>query len=155
MLNSYPQEDAQQILQLAIARQAESEALTRAQLVEIAEEMDIDPEMLRSAEQEWLTRQNESKERQAFDHYRQSQFQQQLTRYTIVNIFLVALDLSTHPNLSWSLYVVLGWGLAVALKGWRAYCRTGEDYEQEFRRWSRQQQLKHTVTTLLDRWIKA
>lgn len=154
-MDSYRQEDAQQILQIAIARQAETEDLTRIQLVEIAEEMGITSDDLQQAEQEWRRRQGENEQRSAFDRYRQSHFQQHLTKFAIVNTFLVALDMSTHESLSWSLYVVFMWGLAVALDAWKAYQDRGEAYETAFQRWNRQRQLKQTVNVFLDRLLKA
>ncbi|MEO1466898.1 MAG: 2TM domain-containing protein, partial [Cyanobacteria bacterium J06633_1] len=54
-------------------------------------------------------------------------------------------------TLSWSLYVLLSWGLGVALDGWKAYQTSGEDYEQAFQRWSVQNDVKQTVATV---WTK-
>ena len=42
----YASEDAQQILQIAIAKETEAGELTRAQLAEIASELNIAPETL-------------------------------------------------------------------------------------------------------------
>ena len=50
----YRQEDAQQILQLAIARQAEEGELSRVQLFEIAAELNIAPADIQAAELEWF-----------------------------------------------------------------------------------------------------
>ena len=50
----YQQEDIQQILNLAIARQGDGEEFSREHLVEIAAELGISPDTLLEAEQEWL-----------------------------------------------------------------------------------------------------
>lgn len=154
MLETYRQEDVQQILQLAIARQADAEELTRAQLLEIADEMGISTADLQIAEQAWLVRRGESKERQAFDLYRRSKFQRHLTKYLIVNAFLMMLAFITTGGLSWSLYIVLGWGLGLALNAWKTHQTEGEEYEEAFQNWCRRRRLKKTFNFWLDRWLK-
>ena len=67
---SYNQEDIQQILHLAIARQVHEAEFTHEQLVEIATELDISPESLQLAEQEWQSQQGELRHRQDFNTYR-------------------------------------------------------------------------------------
>jgi hypothetical protein len=153
MTRTYRQEDVQQILQIAIARQGETEELSRTQLLEIADEMGIAVADLELAEQEWLAQCGESQERQAFDRARRHRFQQYLTRYLIVNAFLVLLNFLTGGGLSWSIYVVLGWGLPLSLNAWKTYQTTGEDYENAFQGWCRQRRLKKTVHTFLNRFI--
>ncbi len=49
----YTTEDIQQILQIAIARQGEDDQLTREQLWEIAQELDLDPQSIQAAESDW------------------------------------------------------------------------------------------------------
>lgn len=154
MTEIYRSEDVQQILQIAIARQAEAGELTRAQLFEIADEMGISTAEMTLAEQEWLTRCGESQEKQAFDRFRQHKLQQNLMRYLIVNAFLVAFNYLTASDLSWSLYVVVGWGLPLSLNAWKTFQTTGEDYENAFLGWSRQRRLKKTVNRLFDRLLK-
>jgi hypothetical protein len=155
MTDTYRQEDVQQILQLAIARQVETEELTRAQLFEIADELGISAADLVLAEQEWQVQCSLSQERQDFNRYRVAKLKQNLTRFAIVNGFLIGFNFLTADHLTWSLYVVMGWGLPVALNAWKTTQKTGEDYENAFERWCRQRRLKKTVNTLFNRWLKA
>jgi hypothetical protein len=155
MLNSYSQEDVQQILHLAIARQTDQGELTRTQLLEISEELGIAPQDLQIAEQEWLARRGEDQARQAFNLYRHRKLKGQVVRYVIVNTFLVLLNLLTSGGLSWSLYVVLGWGAGLALSSWRLLQTDGEDYENAFQRWQRHHWLKKSVYAFWERWIRA
>lgn len=138
----YRQEDAQQILQLAIARQVESGELTRAQLLEIADEMGIAPSDLAMAEQEWLKWRGEAQERKAFEQARRLKFQHSASKYLIFNGFLVIIDLIGGGGLSWSLYVVLGWGLLLALEAWKTFLRRGDEYEDAFQSWRRKRHIK-------------
>lgn len=57
--------------------------------------------------------------------------------------------------LSWSLYVLLFWGLGLALNGWKAYQTKGEDYERAFQRWTFQNEVKQTFITFWNRLQKA
>ncbi|HEY9641095.1 MAG TPA: 2TM domain-containing protein [Coleofasciculaceae cyanobacterium] len=151
MMELYRSEDAQQILQIAIARQAEAGELTRTQLYEIATELNIAPADIQAAEQEWLIRQGESVERTAFDLQRRHRFQQRFAKFAIVNGFLVTLNLLTGAGLSWSLYILLGWGIGMALDAWKTFKLGGEDYEEAFLRWRQRRQLKKSMSTLVNR----
>lgn len=153
--DSYSPEDIQQILQLAIARYHTEEELTRQQLWEIASELDISNASIQSAEREWLERKAIDRQRQAFNLHRRQKFKQKLTKFTIINTFLLAFNLVAAGTLSWSLYILLFWGLAVALNGWKAYQSQGEAYEREFQRWSFQNEVKQTVATVWTKLQKA
>jgi hypothetical protein len=155
MTELYRSEDAQQILQLAIARQTEVGELSRDQLFEIAAELNIAPADIVAAEQEWLTRRGELEEQRSFDLLRRHKFQQRFVRYLIVCAFLILLNLLTGHTLSWSLYVVLSWGVGVALDAWRTFYLSGEEYEEAFQRWQQKRRLKKTVNNLLNRWLSA
>ncbi len=153
MLESYSQDDAQEILQLAIARQANMAELSRPQLLEIATELGISSDELHLAEQAWRDRQEEQQEQNEFKRIRRSRLQQHCIKYTIINIFLVGLDWISTGSATWSLYVVLGWGLALSLDTWKTLHTDSEAYEREFQRWRRQRQFRQSFGSLLDRLI--
>jgi hypothetical protein len=153
MTELYRSEEAQQILQIAITRQAEAGELTRSQLYEIAAELNIAAADMQAAEQEWMTRQGESQERQTFNSQRHQRFQQRLVKFAIVNGCFLLLNLLTAPALSWSLYILLFWGIGIALDAWKTFQLGGEDYEEAFQRWRQQRQLKKSVSTLLNRLL--
>ena len=149
--DSYSPEDIQQILQLAIASHHTDEELSRQQLWEIASELEIDNSTIVAAERNWLAQKAVNRQRQAFDVYRRQGFQQKLTKYAIVNTFIVSFNFVVAGTLSWSLYILLFWGLGVALSGWKAYLSKGEEYERDFQRWNFQNEVKQTVSTV---WTK-
>jgi hypothetical protein len=157
MMNElYRSEDAQQILQIAIARQTEEGDLSRAQLYEIASELNISVADMEAAEQQWLMRQGEQEERNAFVRFRQGKFQRRLAKYAIVNIFLISLNLLTTPGVLWALYVAVFWGMGVALDAWKTYQTSDLEFEEAFENWRQRQQLKRSVSTVLNRfnrWI--
>ena len=153
MTELYRSEDAQQILHIAIAKQAEAGELTRTQLYEIAAELNIAPSDMQAAEQEWQIRRGESTERQAFDLQRRQRFQRRFARFAIVNGFLLLLNLLLSGGLGWSLYILLGWGVGVALDAWKTFQLSGEDYEEAFIRWRQKRQIKRSVSTLVNRLL--
>lgn len=151
----YHQEDIQQILQIAIARQAYEGEFTREQLLEIAAELEISPECLQVAEKEWLIQQSDNQRRQEFNQSRRKKLQKRLGKYAISNSFLFLLDLVSGGGISWSLYILLFWGLFLGLDVWNIYQAQGEDYERAFKNWQRQHQIKQSINTFLDRFLKA
>ncbi|MCG8366064.1 MAG: 2TM domain-containing protein [Pseudanabaenales cyanobacterium] len=154
MNDLYPSEDAQQILQIAIARQTEAGELSRDQLLEIASELGIPEDTLWAAEQEWLSQRGVAQDQQTFDAYRRQKFQHHLVRYIAVNLFLLLLNLLIGEGFSWSLYVLLGWGLGLALHAWSTFQPKGFKYEEEFQKWRRRRQFKESFNSLLNRFLK-
>lgn len=152
---TYSQEDIQHILQLALARKTDQEELSKKQLWEIATELDIDYSSLQEAEQEWLKHKEIQKQRQDFHNFQRSRFKQKLVRYLIVNGFLVSLNLLSAGTLSWSIYVLLFWGLGISLEAWKTFQTQSEEYEQAFQRWRIQNEVKQSVASLWDKIKRA
>jgi hypothetical protein len=152
----YSQEDVQQILTLAIARQAGDEKeFPHEVLLEIAAELDISPDVLKLAEADWVAKQGEMHHRQAFNIHRQRRFKKRAGNFLISNTFLVLMDLLTGGGVNWSLYIVLFWGLLVGLDGWNTFQTKGDDYEAAFQRWHRKHQLKSSFNNLVNKFLKA
>lgn len=151
---TYASEDVQAILQLAMARREEVGELSRAQLFEVAGELGISPDDVAAAEQEWLTHSAEDREKLVFNSYRRKKLQKNLIKYGIVNTFLVLLNLVSSQALSWSLYILLIWGLGLSLSAWNTYQTQGEDYEQAFQRWRLKKQVGQSIGSLADRFLK-
>ncbi|NEP60122.1 MAG: 2TM domain-containing protein [Symploca sp. SIO2G7] len=153
----YRQEDVQQILNLAIARQADQGELSREQLVEIATELGISPENILQAEQEWIVQQEEQQKRQEFNLYRSIQLKKNFGKFIIINAFLVAINLLSAGQLSWALYILLLWGMNLGVKLWNNYQLQGEEYEQAFYKWYRKQQIAEVANSIyfrVNKWIK-
>jgi hypothetical protein len=144
----YSSEDIQQIIQIALARQGENDELTRQQLWEIADELNIDLQTLQAAENQWLESRSTCQQRQAFDLYRRSLFKQKAIKYLIVNGFFVSLNLITTGGLSWSLYILLFFGFGLALNWWKTFHAKDEEYERAFQRWSFRNEVKQTFSSI-------
>lgn len=158
IVRSYSQEDIQQILSIAIARQADDSEFTYQQLLEIAEELEITPESLQQSEIDWRSQNTIVRQKQTFDLYRRNRLKKKVGNYAIANSFLVLLDLLNSGDLSWSLYIVLIWGLKVGLDSWNTYYSNSEEYERAFQKWTGRNQLKQSVNTFvgnINKWLKA
>lgn len=134
---SYRSEDVQQILQRALTRQQEE--YSRQQLLEMAAELGITPDVLQQAEQEWLCQRDEFHLRRSFNKQLRCTFRAHLVPYLGVNTFLILLNLLATPRFFWSVYLLLGWGLGLFLHGWYAHQTEGPAYEQEFQKWCKRQ----------------
>jgi len=146
----YRSEDAQQILNIAIARQAEAGELTRTQLLEVAAELNIDPADIAAAEQEWASRQGELAQRQTFERLRQGQFRSRLIKSGIMGGFFYALGVYVG---SFFFLPIWGIGFTVALAAWKTYALSEDAYNAAFQRWQQRQQLKRSVTGLVNRLL--
>jgi hypothetical protein len=152
---SYQQEDIQQILNLAIARQDNVEEFSHEQLVEIANELGISTATLLEAERDWLLQKGEQQKRNDFNLYRQSKLKRRFGKYLIINSFLVGLNFLSNGQISWSLYILLFWSLSLGLNTWNTYQLQGEEYEQAFKKWHRKYQLTQSISTRINNWMKA
>ncbi len=151
---TYHQEDIQQILQIAIARQAYEGEFSREQLLEIAAELEISPACLQVAEQEWLVQQSEYQKRQEFHLYRRRRIKNRLVKYGMVNATFILLNIVSGGGFSWLLYISIFWGLFLALDLWNTYQSQGEEYERSFQIWRRNHQVKKSIGKFLDRLLK-
>jgi hypothetical protein len=156
-LRSYSQEEVQQILQRAIARQTDDGAheFSYQQIIEIAAELQISSEVVKQAECDWILQKSDVHQRKAFDLYRQRKFKKRLGNYGIINGFLILINLLGGTGLTWSLYILLFSGLAIVLDIWNTFQSKGEEYEHAFQKWNRKHQVKQTINTVLNQWFKA
>ncbi|NES80086.1 MAG: 2TM domain-containing protein [Moorea sp. SIO2B7] len=152
---SYSQEEIQQILHLAIARKSDHGELSREQLWEIAAELEIDKDAIQAAEQDWLKGRVMEQKRHAFNLYRRDRLQQKAIKYLIVNGFLISINFLGAGTISWSLYVLLFWGLGLALESWKTFQSKGEAYEKAFQSWNLKHEMKRSMESLWDKLQKA
>jgi hypothetical protein len=148
---SYNQEEIQKILELALSRKVDSAELTRDQLWEMGTELGIDLKVLQEAEQDWLNQKAIALQHLEFDQYRRECLKQKAVRYCIVNAFVMALDFLITLHLSFSLYLLLIWGLGLSLETWKTFQNKGEDYEQAFQSWRLRQELRSSIQTIWDK----
>ncbi|MGF1491958.1 MAG: 2TM domain-containing protein [Microcoleaceae cyanobacterium] len=154
LTQSYIQQDAQEILQIAFAKREEEGELSRLQLMEIATELGISTQDLTAAEQEWSIRKQRAEERQMFNTYRRQKLQQDLVKYGIVGTFLLLLNLVTTGGFGFALSILLVWGLFLSLGAWRTYQTEGEAYEKALSRWRLKQEIGQSFNSVAERVVK-
>mgnify|MGYP006277061993 CR=1 FL=1 len=149
----YRPDEVQEILGLAIARASHDgdDRLGFSQLQEIAAELGIGADQLRQAEADWRSGRARDQERQTFLAQRWQRWRQGLARFGIINGFLVLLNWLLQQQLSWSLGILLLWGMLLALDTWRTAWPGEEKLEQQFQTWRRKRQLKQSVGGWLNR----
>jgi hypothetical protein len=132
----YTEEEVQEILQNAIAQKFNNQdKFTYEQVLTMAKELDIPPETLKAAEQDWQKQKAELQQRQAFDRYRWKQLKRNWGVYLIVNAFLITLNLITAGTISWAIFPLIGWGFALMYETWQNYTLDGERYKQALKKW--------------------
>jgi hypothetical protein len=157
----YSSEDVQEILNLAIARQAEAGEFTRQQLLEIADELGLSIQDIQQAEDEWQIIRNDPRDRQAFCRYRRVQFRQHLIRYGLMGSFaLVSFGLLFQLGTPMWLLLALSfgpgifffiWTIALLLDGLSAMQTEGDQFERRYEIWRRRRVFKRSVNQVLGR----
>lgn len=109
---TYSSDDVQKILQLAMTRK-QQESFSEKQLSEMATELGISPELLKTAEQEYSIQAKASKQKEARREMMRRGFKAHLISFLAVNTFLVVLNLTTTPRDFWAIYPISGWGLGL------------------------------------------
>lgn len=160
-MDTYSEEQVDQILRYALAKRTNGQNLTKQQIYEIASDMGVSEADFLAAVQEWQSQQSVRKEQVEFDKYKKKSFQSNLLKYAIVNAFLVALNLFTSGHIGWAIYPLVFWGLGVALDAWVTYQTDSEEYEKQFQKWMQKQkrdrltaQITGKLTTSLEEWLK-
>jgi hypothetical protein len=151
----YSQEEVQQILNLAIAQHAYEGEFSRAQLLEIAEDLAIPAAIVHQAEKAWMESNDENLKREAFNQHRRAELKRKVGRFTIINGSFILLNVLMGFGFPWSLYILLFWGLFLGLKTWNVFHLDGEAYEKAFQRWYRTHKVRSVVNRWLDRLLSA
>jgi hypothetical protein len=143
LTHAYSQEDVREILDIAMAdRSTLDPELSHPQLLEIAQELSISPDLIELAKNQWLSQQQVIKKHQEFDLYRRSKLQDRLSKYAIVNACLIPLNFFTGFGVPWSLYVLTSWGTVRGVAAWRVFFqRQGYGYDRAFQKWEYQQKM--------------
>ena len=140
---SYSQEDVREIMDIALANHATTNAdLSHLQLLEIAQELNISADSIELAKAQWIAKQQAIKQHQQFDLYRRSKLQDRCGKYAIVNVCSIPLNFFTGFGVPWSLYILASWGIVRGVATWRVFFQSqGYSYNRAFQRWEYQQKL--------------
>ncbi len=152
----YTQAEITKILELAFTRQINHpSSLTREQLWAMGTEFGLDLVSIQEAEQYWLNQQAIDLQRQEFNRYRRQEIINKVIRFALINSLMVILDLVSTHHLSWSIYLLLIWGLIFFIGLWRTTQPSEDEYEQAFQRWRVRQELKSSFSNAWEKLKQA
>lgn len=131
----YSEQDAEEILRLAVRKSHMVGPVSRETLVSSAAELGISEEAVAEAEREYALVATENAERERFDKQTKSEFKGHLATYLIVNAGLLCIDFFSDGKLEWAYWSIIGWGMGVLFHAWSSLAKDSEDYEEEFQKW--------------------
>ncbi len=118
---SYTRDEMEEILRRAAERTQQAEdGVRHDDLVAAAREVGIDPEAIEHALAELGEERTIEAAAARWTRDARRRFVSHFSTYAIVMTFLVSLNVLTTPEIWWSLYAALGWGLGVAFSARRA-----------------------------------
>jgi 2TM domain len=148
-MTEYDEIQAQQILQMALAKRG-VQKLSGEQLQEIAADLGVSESEFHLAELAWKNNQIQAQERKIFDRFQKRKFMDGLIKYFLVNGSFVGLNLATSGQISWSIYLVVIWGLGISLQAWSTFQTESESYLQEFNKWQKKQKRDQITSKIAD-----
>jgi 2TM domain len=151
----YSQEAVQQILNIAIAQHAYAGEFSRAQLLEVADDLAIPAAIVHQAEKAWMASNDETQKHEAFNQHRYAELKRKIGRFAIFNTIFILINVLMGFGAPWSLYILLFWSLPLGLNAWNVFMMKGEAYEKAFQNWYRKHKVRNVVNRWLDRLISA
>jgi hypothetical protein len=146
----YSKEEVDRILRRAIdASPSYSGSVTEAELLRIANELNIDPSQVRKAMNEDVALNEFENAKAVWLKRKRSSFYEHLTAYIIVNAFLVGIDYMT-PGISWSIFPILGWGIGLAFDFVESFFPSEQKIEKGARSLMNSKKWKKIFDNLID-----
>jgi transposase-like protein len=133
----YSEEEAEAILKLAVDKGSFAGAMTHDQLVAAAGELGIAPETVEEAEREFRSRADDDAMKASYDRRVKADFWGHAATYLVVNAALVGFNLMSTGHVSWAIWSILGWGIAIALHAWESFVKSSDDYQKGLSKWRR------------------
>jgi hypothetical protein len=84
-METYSEEQVDQILRFALAKRTNGQNLTKQQVYEIASDMGVSEADFLASVQEWQSKQSIRKEQVEFDKFKKKSLQSNFLKYAIVN----------------------------------------------------------------------
>lgn len=135
MKDHYTEEEVNAILRRAVERQPLPGDTSREQLLALANELKIPIDAIEQAEREVVGQLDTVQLRAEFDIERRREFFSHLASYIGVCGFLILLNVFVTRGIWWSVFPVLGWGLAIYFDAVLTFLKGGQEYEDEFSNW--------------------
>lgn len=149
----YEEDDAEQILKLAAAKQGIQGRLSRENLLQTAAELGITPEAVDAAEQELASQKNRDEEMREFIIVQRNSFFGDVLVYLGVCGFLGYKHFADQGNLGWTVWLMLCWGVYILANARNAFDHRSKDFLKDFDKWKRKQREEGLPTTGSDKSV--
>lgn len=130
--------DVEQILLRAVRQSGSSDQEALRQRLDAAgRELGLTEAQIRSAEAEYYRVRDEESLRSEFDGATRREFWGHVLTYGIGNAAMLGIDFMRDGRVSWALWPLIAWGMAVVIHAFYAHNPGRSDYEKEFKAWKR------------------
>lgn len=135
--------DVEQILKIAVrtAGFSDEEAL-RQRLQAAGHELGLTEAQIAVAEEKYKLEKVEKEERRQFEAKAVNEFWEHFVSYIIINAGLLGFDFFRDGSISWALWPLIGWGIAVAFHAWGTFFPGSNSYDEEFEKWRKEKNRK-------------
>jgi hypothetical protein len=124
-----------EILRAAAAIDAQRAPRMRDTLMKSAAELGISEEAVLEAERRVLAERSERSILHEFQTQYRRSFWGHFAAWTIINLFLVALNFVNWEGKFWAIMPILGWGIAIAFHAWAAFNPNSEEFQKDYVKW--------------------
>ena len=132
--HEYSDGEVQEILKRAAAIDGNRD-FSRHVLEQTAAELGISKEAVVRAEAEYAAQVTTQAEIEAYKRHRRAGFYQHLASYISINLFMIGIWWMTGAKYPWFIWVILGWGIGIALNAISAWSTTGDEFERGLEEW--------------------
>jgi hypothetical protein len=153
----FSEEEAEEILRLAVGRSTAAGGVSRESLMQSAAELGISYEALAEAESQVMDRRRDQEEAKEFRQVQRAKFSKGLWEYLTWNAVLLAINFWHAGRPTWALAVAFFWGIAVVIEFFGTFFPSSSSYQEAFEKWKKKRRKKEArpqvPNELLDRLV--
>ncbi|HEY0867993.1 MAG TPA: 2TM domain-containing protein [Fimbriimonas sp.] len=142
----YSDEEAEEILRLAVGRMPAGGGISRENLRQSAAELGISDEALVEAEIQVMERRQEEADRREFRGFQRSKFKKSFWEYLATMAVLTAINMWHAGQPTWSLLVLFFWGIGIFFEAISTFVASSSGYQEAYEKWKRKKRRKADKT---------
>jgi len=139
MEKNFTPEQIEQIIKIALANKTNKVTDNKINIYEIAKELNIDESVLNDAIKQFESNAEINKIRETYIKHKKKKFFEHFFYYAFVNSTLIAFNILSDGSISWSLMLLIGWGLGLAINAYNAFNFNEEDFQRFYKKILRRQ----------------
>lgn len=129
------EDEVEEILKLAIRKDAVGDVGLRERLLASAQELGISEEAVIAAEKQYRAEQKRNLELEEFGIALRKDFYSHLGIYVAVNTMLLIFNVIRYDGHLWAIYPLLGWGIGIVSHALGTFLTHRDPSSREFKRW--------------------